>query len=79
MSTEITVFQINGKLTLGENIADNGGIRQSFMAYQMHTKQHGVERKLPGFEDFTPEQLFFLSYGNVSCSFISFVIYTISK
>lgn len=66
INTPTTPPQINGERTLGENIADNGGIREAFMAYQMYTKKYGTERMLPGFEDFTPEQLFFLSFGNVS-------------
>lgn len=58
--------QINGERTLGENIADNGGIREAFMAYQMYVDKFGREQTLPGFENFTAEQLFFLSFGNVS-------------
>lgn len=62
----IVNLQINGERTLGENIADNGGIREAFLAYKMYTKMFGREQTLPGFEDFTAEQLFFLSFGNVS-------------
>lgn len=58
-------FQINGELTLGENIADNGGMREAFHAYQLYKDSHGSELKLPGFEDYTHEQLLFISYGNV--------------
>lgn len=59
-------MQINGERTLGENIADNGGIREAFIAYKMYTKMFGQEPTLPGFEEYTAEQLFFLSFGNVS-------------
>jgi endothelin-converting enzyme/putative endopeptidase len=54
---------LNGKLTLGENTADNGGIRLAFAAL-MDT----LDGKHPGLIDgFTPEQRFFLGYGRVWC------------
>lgn len=59
------MFQINGELTLGENIADNGGMREAFHAYQLYKDSNGKEPKLPGFEEFTHEQLLFISFGNV--------------
>lgn len=52
--------------TLGENIADNGGIRESIRAYRKYTWMKGPEQKLPGLEKFTHEQLFFLTFANVS-------------
>ncbi|RVE42834.1 hypothetical protein evm_012509 [Chilo suppressalis] len=58
---------VDGKKTLGENIADNGGVREAFAALRHHLHKHGPEPKLPGFEHMTSEQLFFLSYGNLWC------------
>lgn len=63
-------IQIDGELTLGENIADNGGLREAFMAYRLYVNEHGKEEMLPGFEDYTHEQLFFMSYGNVIFCYI---------
>ncbi|VDM14653.1 unnamed protein product [Wuchereria bancrofti] len=61
-------MQVNGKLTLGENIADNGGIKQSFRAYKKYIEQIGHSgHKLPGMSDFTDEQIFFLSFAQVWC------------
>nr|XP_029723135.1 neprilysin-11-like [Aedes albopictus] len=57
---------INGTLTLGENIADNGGLREAFRAYRTYVKRNGPEPVLPGFEHFSHEQLLFISFGNVS-------------
>ena len=51
----------NGRFTLGENIADQGGLRVAFTAYQNSLK--GKERK--EIDGFTPEQRFYLSYANV--------------
>jgi len=58
---------VNGRLTLGENIADNGGARASFRAYQAWVSANGKEPQLPGL-DASPEQLFFLSFAQVWCS-----------
>ncbi|XP_020601107.1 endothelin-converting enzyme homolog [Orbicella faveolata] len=59
---------LNGKQTLGENIADNGGIKQAFQAYQNWKKRRGPEPPLPGMEDFTNEQIFFLGFAQIWCS-----------
>lgn len=71
----ILFFQINGELTLGENIADNGGLREAFYAYKLYQQRNGREDLLPGFENYTHEQLFFMSYGNVSDFDIDFLKY----
>ncbi|CAH0686418.1 unnamed protein product [Spodoptera exigua] len=58
---------VDGKQTLAENIADNGGLREALAALKHHLRKREPEPKLPGFEHMTPEQLFFLSYGNLWC------------
>lgn len=57
---------MKGKYTLGENLADNGGLNQAFAAYKNRVKMFGEEQKLPGFENFSIFQLFFIAYGSVS-------------
>ncbi len=49
----------NGKLTLGENIADHGGLKISYQALQNAMKEQPLGKK----DGFTPEQRFFLNYG----------------
>lgn len=56
---------VDGKKTLNENLADNTGLKQSYKAYQMWQKMHKREALLPGFESFTPSQLFYLGFANV--------------
>lgn len=51
----------NGKLTLGENLADHGGLQVAWYAYKNATKQ--VTPKLK--DGFTPDQRFFLAYAGV--------------
>ncbi|XP_023677515.2 neprilysin isoform X3 [Paramormyrops kingsleyae] len=57
---------INGNNTLGENIADNGGIRQSYQAYLNYINKHGEEAPLPGI-NLNHKQLFFLNFAQVWC------------
>ena len=51
----------NGKFTLGENIADHGGLQVSFQAFKNVTK----DAPLSTIDGLTPEQRFFLAYSNV--------------
>ena len=53
---------MNGKLTLGENTADNGGVRIALMAL-LNT----IGNKADKIDGYTPEQRFFLSFGQVWC------------
>uniref|UniRef100_A0A0K0FBQ5 Phosphate-regulating neutral endopeptidase (inferred by orthology to a human protein) n=1 Tax=Strongyloides venezuelensis TaxID=75913 RepID=A0A0K0FBQ5_STRVS len=63
-----TMKNINGSLTLCENIADNGGLKIAHRAYMKYLQSIGGEEpKVPGFENFTSEQLFFISKGRTSC------------
>jgi predicted metalloendopeptidase len=54
---------VNGKLTLGENIADLGGVR---LAYKAFTAESAKAERAPKSE-FTPEQEFFLGYAHGWC------------
>ena len=51
----------NGSLTLGENIADHGGLMVAYQAFKNATKDAPLEDKF----GFTPEQRFFLAYAGV--------------
>lgn len=53
-------------MTLNENIADNGGIRAGLWAYRKFVSENGEEDKLPGLEDLSHEQIYFLAFSNVS-------------
>jgi putative endopeptidase len=53
---------VNGKLTIGENIADNGGVKTAYRA----AKVEG--RTSPVTAGFTPPQQFFIGYGQLWCS-----------
>jgi len=58
---------LNGKNTQGENIADNGGVHESFRAYMNSVELLGPEPALPGLTQFTPEQMFFVAFSQVWC------------
>lgn len=61
-------LKLNGVNTQGENIADNGGIKEAYYAYQAWTQRHGEEYRLPGLEKYSPRQLFWLSAANTWCA-----------
>ncbi|KAG0302166.1 hypothetical protein BGZ97_002475 [Linnemannia gamsii] len=66
-------YNLDGQLTLGENLADNGGIKMSFRVWQSRAKSDPNGKKiknykLPGLDKYTPEQLFFISYGRLWCN-----------
>jgi endothelin-converting enzyme/putative endopeptidase len=64
--TGIGDLKVNGRLTLGENVADNGGARVSLMALLATLDNAGKrDAKIDGL---TAEQRFFLAYGQVWCS-----------
>ncbi|KAA8593720.1 hypothetical protein FQN60_004554 [Etheostoma spectabile] len=56
--------RVNGRLTLGENIADMGGLKLSYYAYQKWVREHGPERPLPGLK-YTHEQLVFIAFAQL--------------
>jgi len=61
-------YPISGKVTLGENIADNGGTKLSYYAYHDWLQKNGTrEFLLPGLE-YSNEQLFFIGYAQEYCS-----------
>lgn len=58
---------INGKQTLGENIADNGGLKAAYNAYKTWAQKNGEEKRLPAV-NLTNDQLFFVGFAQVWCS-----------
>ena len=54
-------LQANGQLTLGENMADHGGLQVAFQAFKNATKDAPLSTQ----DGFTPEQRFFLAYAGV--------------
>jgi predicted metalloendopeptidase len=63
---EMFGIPVNGYSTLGENIADNGGIRASYNAYR---RVAGKSKMLPGLSDYTNDQLFFIAFGQLWCAY----------
>ncbi|XP_065811164.1 endothelin-converting enzyme 1 isoform X2 [Labrus bergylta] len=58
---------LNGRQTLGENIADNGGLKAAYKAYANWIKNNGEEATLPAL-GMTNHQLFFVGFAQVWCS-----------
>jgi endothelin-converting enzyme/putative endopeptidase len=57
--------KLDGKLTLGENAADNGGVRIAYMAFMQTLVDAASQPKIDGF---SPEQRFFLGWGQIWCA-----------
>lgn len=60
-------LKLNGKLTLGENVADNGGLRLAFMALADQL----ADEEVATIDGFTPEQRIFLGWAQVWCQNIT--------
>ena len=61
--TAVADVKLNGKLTLGENVADNGGLRLAWMALQ----DTMGKKPLATLDGFTPEQRFFIGWAQMWC------------
>ncbi|XP_032810993.1 endothelin-converting enzyme 1 isoform X2 [Petromyzon marinus] len=59
--------RFSGRQTLGENVADLGGIKTAFRAYEMWTEERGEEAFLP-VRNLTDRQIFFTAFSQVWCS-----------
>jgi endothelin-converting enzyme/putative endopeptidase len=62
--TIIDDIKINGKLTNGEDLADLGGTLLAYLAWKEDTK----DQKLEPLDGLTPEQRFFVAYGQSWCT-----------
>jgi predicted metalloendopeptidase len=63
----LLLFQLIFEIFLGENIADNGGIKLSYLAYkklEQRTLNTGNNLPLPGL-NYTNDQLFFIAFAHV--------------
>ncbi|CAG2246767.1 unnamed protein product [Mytilus edulis] len=59
-------YNIKGETTIGENIADNGGVKSGYTAFS--TWKPEDIKKFPGL-NLTPEQLYFIGFGQIWCSY----------
>ena len=72
--TVLNDLHLNGKLTLGENTADNGGVRLALMALGLSQKKTPSAKSPASVsssgnaDSLTPEQQFFLSFGQIWCT-----------
>lgn len=60
--TILDTLHLNGELTVGENIADLGGVSIAYDAFQIHQEKSGKQNAIDGF---TPEQRFFIAWAQI--------------
>jgi len=60
-------MKLNGRLTLGENTADNGGARVALAALEHMIAEDKTGKEAQSIDGYTPEQRFFLGFGRVWC------------
>jgi len=65
--TAVDDVKINGKLTLGENTADNGGLRLAYLAFLEDAKRKNIDLTAKDANGYTPVQEFFVAYGQNWC------------
>ncbi|XP_062124827.1 neprilysin-2-like [Drosophila sulfurigaster albostrigata] len=63
----LTGLKLNGINTQGENIADDGGVKEAYRAYQSWVGDHEPEPRLPGL-GYTPQQMFWISFAQNACA-----------
>ncbi len=64
--TAIDDIKVDGKLTLGENTADNGGLLLAFMAYMQRAKDEHIDTSTKH-DNFTGPQRFYIAYAQNFC------------
>lgn len=65
--TAVDNLKLNGKLTLGENVADNGGTRLAYRAFLADAKRKGIDLGAKDKYGYTPVQEFFVAYAQSWC------------
>ncbi|KAH7198964.1 uncharacterized protein B0J16DRAFT_392874 [Fusarium flagelliforme] len=58
---------VDGEVTLNENVADAGGILAAYSAWKRYEQEHGKALDLPGLASYSHDQLFFIKYGQNWC------------
>ncbi|ORX68079.1 zincin [Anaeromyces robustus] len=65
-------YNVNGKSTLGENLADNGGVDRAYEAWKISIEKDINAKEnnklLPGLTKYTQDQLFFIAFGQTWCT-----------
>jgi len=66
------IHHIDGERTLNENLSDNGGLARAYESWKLSLLEDPEtvkkeNKQLPGLTNFTNDQLFFISFGNMWC------------
>ncbi len=64
---------MDGNETLGDNICDNAGVLNAWLAYTRWREKHGTEPHLPGM-NYTIPQIFFITFAQVMTDERKFIL-----
>ncbi|KAI7872404.1 hypothetical protein BDF14DRAFT_1717049 [Spinellus fusiger] len=63
------LYSVDGQRTLNANLADNGALKKAYAAWLLRFEsKHYNNSPLPGLEQWTVEQLFYINFGRMACS-----------
>lgn len=73
-SLNAVISQVNGQLSLGENIGDSAGVVAAYYAYKNRKERlNEIDVRLQGLEEYNGDQIFFMGFAQVSVTNVKII------